>query len=94
MTNLNRWNWDLAFRYLMLAVLIMIGILAACPFIRAITSSGLATVVTVIQFYVGLASISTSGLFLLLLLILTRHPHYDGFLICAIGIIAGIMSVF
>ena len=89
----NRWNWDLVFRYLMVAILIMVGILIVCPLIRFITSLGLTTIIPIIQFYVGLASIITSGLSLLLLLILTRHPHYDYLVIFTIGMIAGIMSV-
>jgi len=93
MESSNRWDWDLVFRYTIKAILIMFGILIVCPLLKFITSPGLSTIIPIIQFYVGLASIITSGLFLLFLLILTKHPHYDYFIISTIGMVAGIMSV-
>ena len=89
----NRWDWDLIFRYITIAIMIMVGILVVCPLLRFIPSLGLANIITIIQFYVGLASIITSGLFVLLLLLLSGHPHYDYFIIFTIGVIAGILSV-
>lgn len=89
----SRWDWDLIFRYLMSAIMIMIGILIVCPLLRFMSSSGLKIIIPVIQSYVGLVSIITSVLSLSLLLILSRHPHYDYFMISTIGLIAGIISV-
>jgi hypothetical protein len=93
MESSNRWGWDLVFRYLMIAIMIMSGMLVACPFLRWITSLGLTAIIPKIQFYLGVASIITSAVFLSVLLVLSRHPHYDYFIISTIGVMAGIMSV-
>ena len=92
MESSNRWGWALIFNGLAIAIMIMVVVLILCPILSAITSWGSTSIIPIIQSYVGLASAILSGLFLLLLLIFTRHPHYDYLIISTIGMIAGIMS--
>ena len=88
-----QWNLDALFRRLMAAVIMMAAVLILCPLLRGITCCGLSTAIPVIQFYAGLASIILSSGLLLIALIFTRHAFFEFFIICAMGLIAGILSV-
>ena len=78
----------------MKAVLIMIVALILSSGLKMIFTSNATSVIAIIQFYAGIGTIALSGLTIVLQLVLTRHPHYDIWLISAIGIMAGIVYAF
>ena len=91
MENTDKRDWDSVIRVMMKMVLIMVGALILSSGLKMIFPSG---AMSIIQFYVGIATIILSGLVIVLQLVLTRHPHYDIWLVCAIGIMFGIVYAF
>ncbi len=79
MENTDKRDWDSVIRVMMKMVLIMVGALILSSGLKMIFPSG---AMSIIQFYVGIATIILSGLVIVLQLVLTRHPHYDIWLVC------------
>lgn len=91
MESSNKLNWDLVFKIMTTLIFVIAGVLIISSGVRIIASSGTTSIIPIIQFYLGLVSISISCLFLILLIILTRHPFYDFWLVCTVGIVVGIL---
>ena len=94
MENSNKRDWDSVLGVMMKGVLVMIVALILSSGLKMIFASTATSVIAIIQFYSGIATIALSGLTVVLQLVLTRHPHYDIWLVCAIGIMLGIVYAF
>lgn len=94
MTIFKKLDFDVFFHFAIKLIIIMIGILVACLILKNVSLFGLDSIIPLIQFYVGSISIAASAILLVSLSLLTRHPHYDYFLILLIAAIAGIINVF
>ena len=89
---MEKWHWDAILRYSAITVLMLVLLLAVCPFLKAFSTEAGSWIVA-FQFYAALAALILSGLLMLLLKVLSRHPHYDFFMVAVAGMIAGVLSL-